>query len=129
MKCALCNNKLTGQKKKFCSVKCKNKVLQSYDRQVSRGIARKLKLIAEYGSKCSKCGYNKNMAALAFHHTNPSDKVFKMDIKTISNRSWKKCLAESKKCILVCHNCHMELHYPQFDLGILLEPGAGFAPA
>lgn len=28
------------------------------------------------GGKCQECGYNKNIAALEFHHINPDEKEF-----------------------------------------------------
>src|ERR1039458_2106042 len=47
-------------------------------------IRRKAFLIRELGNGCSKCGYNKNIAALAFHHLNPRDKDFNMNSKKLS---------------------------------------------
>jgi len=59
------------------------------------------------GGKCEKCGYNKCITALEFHHLDPSEKDF-----TISNDHFKlqEAIDESKKCILLCANCHRELH-------------------
>ena len=59
------------------------------------------------GGKCIHCGYDKYLGALEFHHLNPNEKDF-----TIGNRDFKlkECIEESKKCILVCSNCHKELH-------------------
>ena len=65
------------------------------------------KLKEARGGKCVKCGYNKCLKALEFHHLDPSQKDF-----TISNDHFKllDAVAESKKCILICSNCHKELH-------------------
>ena len=59
------------------------------------------------GGKCERCGYNKCIKALEFHHLDPSKKDF-----TISNDHFKlaEAVEESKKCILICANCHRELH-------------------
>ena len=59
------------------------------------------------GGKCIRCGYNKCLKALEFHHLDPSQKDF-----TISNDHFRldEAVAESKKCILICSNCHKELH-------------------
>lgn len=59
------------------------------------------------GGKCERCGYNKYLGALDFHHINPTEKDF-----TIGNRDFKlkDCIKETKKCILICSNCHKELH-------------------
>lgn len=65
------------------------------------------KLKESRGGKCIRCGYNKCLKALEFHHLNPSQKDF-----TISNDHFKlsEAVEESKKCILLCSNCHKELH-------------------
>lgn len=66
----------------------------------------KQKLVELAGGKCVICGYNKCLAALDFHHKDPTIKEF-----TISrNRSVEETIKESKKCMLVCSNCHCELH-------------------
>lgn len=59
------------------------------------------------GGKCERCGYNNYLGALEFHHLDPTKKEF-----TIGNRDFKlqECIEESKKCILICSNCHKELH-------------------
>jgi hypothetical protein len=61
------------------------------------------------------CGYNKNQAALSFHHTDTTTKLFQIDIRKCSNSSWNRLLAESEKCMLLCLNCHSELHNPAFS--------------
>lgn len=60
------------------------------------------------GSECIICGYNKCWRALVFHHTNPDTKSFA--ISGAHARSWNKIKDELDKCILVCSNCHAELH-------------------
>ena len=54
---------------------------------------------------CSICFYNTCYAALEFHHINPKEKD-----KTMKQLSKDKILEEIKKCILVCSNCHREIH-------------------
>ena len=61
----------------------------------------------EAGNCCSKCGYDKCMAALEFHHLDPSVKEGGI---IGSTASLEKQRAEAKKCILVCANCHREIH-------------------
>ena len=61
------------------------------------------------GSKCCVCGYNKYFGALQFHHTNPQEKEFSLSKKGLT-RSWDKIKIELDKCILVCANCHAEIH-------------------
>jgi DNA-binding CsgD family transcriptional regulator len=61
------------------------------------------------GGKCEKCGYNKCITALEFHHTDPKEKDF--HISSNMNKAWDKVKKELDKCILVCSNCHREIHY------------------
>lgn len=68
----------------------------------------KLKAVEYKGSKCINCGYNKCMRALVFHHIDPSQKDFGISADT--SRNWKKVVAELDKCVLLCHNCHAEVH-------------------
>lgn len=73
----------------------------------------KIKAVERLGGKCQKCGYNKNMSALDFHHVREkADKVTRL-IHTLS--SWKKIKEEVDKCILLCANCHREEHFPNID--------------
>ncbi len=118
--CIVCGTLLHGRQTKFCSVACKNKDLQSYEAQKRRGLARKLELLRKAGSRCSICGYHKNLAALVFHHTGSAEKDFKLDMRSLSNRKFEPVLSEISKCILVCANCHAELHNPRLDLDSLL---------
>ena len=63
------------------------------------------------GNKCSVCGYDKCSQALEFHHTDPSTK--ELEISCNKNPAWSKLQAELDKCILVCANCHREIHSKQ----------------
>ena len=60
------------------------------------------------GGKCAICGYNKCLAALEMHHLNPEEKEYSM--ATGYCRSLEKDLEEAKKCVLLCSNCHKEVH-------------------
>jgi len=113
--CNICNKELTGKQSKFCSIDCKNQSHQSYEAQRSRAELRKLKLIVLLGNKCSNCGYKKNSSALCFHHL--KDKSFGLTSREIANHNWNRILEEVNKCVLLCSNCHMELHHPNCFLG------------
>jgi 5-methylcytosine-specific restriction endonuclease McrA len=71
---------------------------------------RKKKLIEYKGGKCISCGYSKCLRALSFHHRNPKDKSFPLDVRFIASKKWEVLVAESDKCDLLCANCHMEKH-------------------
>jgi hypothetical protein len=68
------------------------------------------KMSIEYkGGSCQICNYNKCIDALEFHHLDPNEKDFGISAKGIT-RAWKKVKEELDKCILVCSNCHREIH-------------------
>ena len=45
---------------------------------------------------------------MEFHHLDPTQKDF--GISSNSNRAWEKIRIELDKCVLVCSNCHREIH-------------------
>lgn len=121
--CIICGTQLRGKQKQFCSTKCKNTKHQSYDAQKQRGLKRKLHFVEKLGGCCVKCGYRKNLSALAFHHLR--GKEFQLDVRALSNRKIEPIMNELSKCILLCHNCHSETHNPDLDLAkLLIEPTA-----
>lgn len=114
--CTVCEKRLSGKQTLYCSVHCKNQVHQSYTAQQERGWARKKALVEQLGGQCSMCGYRKNLSALAFHHTSPNRKNFQLDIRSLSNRKQSQIDEELEQCILICNNCHAELHNPKHNL-------------
>ena len=68
----------------------------------------KEQLVKYKGGKCSVCGYNKYNGALEFHHLDPSKKNF--NIGHHLTGTIEKLRKEADKCILLCANCHKELH-------------------
>lgn len=61
------------------------------------------------GGKCEVCGYDRCIDALEFHHRDASKKDFGISEKGYT-KSWKIVMQELDKCILICANCHRELH-------------------
>ena len=61
----------------------------------------------EAGGECCMCGYNKCASALEFHHIDPNNKEGGIIGTTTSLAKQRE---EAKKCILVCANCHREIH-------------------
>ncbi len=78
------------------------------ERVVRHRVERKKKLVEHFGGKCKVCGYSKCYGALHFHHQDPVTKKF--GIHSGTSHSLKECIEEAKKCILVCANCHAEIH-------------------
>ena len=67
----------------------------------------RLKAIEYKGGKCNICNYDKCIEALEFHHLDESKKDFQISGGTLS---FKKIEPELLKCIMVCSNCHREIH-------------------
>lgn len=90
---------------KDCSPYCKSCTsIQTLERQ------RKLKQqsIDYKGGKCLCCGYNRYQGALEFHHLDPEEKEF--TLSSVKHTCFDKIKTELDKCILLCSNCHKEIH-------------------
>lgn len=67
-------------------------------------------MVKSMGECCQICGYNKCENALELHHIDPTEKDFTFG-KIIANPAkWSTIVKELKKCILLCANCHREVH-------------------
>ena len=64
--------------------------------------------------KCSICGYDKCKWAIEFHHKDESTK--ENELSNIKHYSEEKITKELEKCIMVCSNCHREIHYNEGKL-------------
>lgn len=76
---------------------------------VERQTKVKQQLVDYKGGKCSICGYARCLGALHFHHTEPEHKDFNLS-KRRSTHFNNELRRELDKCILVCANCHSEIH-------------------
>jgi restriction endonuclease S subunit len=92
--------------KKYITVKIKKKVSKS-EAVIDWRRRTKVKLVEYKGGKCQICDYNKSINALQFHHLNPNEKDFTISGKSLSFERLKN---EVDKCVLVCSNCHSEIH-------------------
>lgn len=102
--CVICHKIVINPKKsQFIGQTC------SKCREKYRILLMKQKAVEYLGGKCSICGYNKCNRALDFHHINPDKKD--NTISSLYNYSWDNIKKELDKCILLCANCHRELHY------------------
>ena len=66
------------------------------------------------GAKCEICGYNRCLSALHFHHKNPTEKRDEVN-HLLRSSGIRIATEETKKCILVCSNCHAEIHENEED--------------
>lgn len=69
----------------------------------------KIKSVEYKGGCCVRCGYKKYYGSLDFHHLDPSKKDFNLGNCRLT--SFEKIKSELDKCILVCSNCHREIHH------------------
>lgn len=83
--------------------------LLSYARLKRRRRHLKVLAVICMGGKCTVCGYNKSYKALDFHHLNPEMKDFSISSKP-GGCSWASIKSEISKCVLLCSNCHREVH-------------------
>ncbi len=107
MKCKwhLCTKPVEGKRRRnFCSDACKGKFFATKYRR-----ALKVKAVKYKGGACARCGYNKSVRALDFHHLDGKLKIF--NISQCNTATWKTVQAELDKCILLCGNCHREIEY------------------
>ena len=79
---------------------------------------KKLHAIDFFGGKCQICGYNKCVEALEFHHIDSEDKKYSPSY-VILHWSWARAKPELEKCLLVCANCHREIHSKEINLDLL----------
>jgi hypothetical protein len=107
-KCGISLNEETGywrSSKKVWLANCK-KCHNSYN--ADRWKNNKKKAVEYKGGKCERCGYNKCIDALEFHHIDPSQKD--KNFGNMKLRKWEDQKKELDKCICVCSNCHREIH-------------------
>lgn len=101
--CKKCNRSFSFDRRKNHTYNtCNTCVTKSRHRLIKK------KAIEYLGGKCTKCGYMKCFMALDFHHLNPDDKDF--SISANYNRKWESLVEELNKCVLLCSNCHREIH-------------------
>lgn len=62
------------------------------------------------GGKCGVCGYDRCHAAFDLHHLKKDEKEFTFGVIRANPRSLAKLGAELKLCVMVCKNCHIEIH-------------------
>ena len=105
--CRTCDT--TGKEHFYKTAKYQCKICFN-KRCVDAGKERVTQLKMHYGGKCTKCGYDKNLSALQFHHRNPLEKEWHLGARRGVN--WDDQIKELDKCDLVCANCHCEIHNP-----------------
>jgi hypothetical protein len=106
--CSICKDTKTlenfsGGNFSYCK-KCDSERVTTKQREVKRQCVEYKK------GKCEICGYDKSISALQFHHLDPSKKDFSISDRHFTSMN-EIIKSELDKCILVCANCHCEIHY------------------
>lgn len=70
----------------------------------------KSRLVEAFGGGCCICDYSRCNNALQLHHVDPDTKDFSFGSLRANPQSYLVVAAEAEKCVLVCANCHAELH-------------------
>jgi len=109
---------LNVKRKKVCE-RCGETKLKNFDvnrytickycRRTARTRDKKLEMVNYKGGKCQRCCYSVCLDSFDFHHLKKDEK----DPNWVKMRKWKleKVKLELDKCILVCKNCHAEIHF------------------
>lgn len=87
--------------------------------QERRGRIKKA-LVMLSGGSCTQCGYDSCAAALAFHHLLDEGKDFGLSQGGLWH-SFATLAEEVSKTVLLCSNCHREIHYKE-DFVLLSSP-------
>jgi len=74
---------------------------------------RKTIILEAFGGCCGICGYNRFKNALDIHHLDPRLKEVEFSRSILS---WEKTVKELRKCVLLCSNCHREVHGGIIDI-------------
>ena len=107
--CGICDINLGNNKRNRSNCKRCSQRISRY--------RRKIKCVNYKGGCCEKCGYDKYLSALEFHHRNPTEKEFQ--ISKIMCNDFEVVKEELDKCDLLCANCHSEVHNNYSDNKLL----------
>jgi len=109
MSCGKCGVELSnentyskGKRRSYLCKSCMNEYVKERWHRLRSEILEKM------GGKCKLCGYNKYHGALHMHHIDPSKKSYEW--KQLRKQSKANIEKEAKKCVLLCANCHAEVH-------------------
>jgi hypothetical protein len=80
----------------------------------------KLRAVWMFGAACYACATEFTPPVFEFHHWSAGTKEFGVASDGL-NRTWPKVAAELAKCVMLCANCHREVHagVRELDEGLL----------
>lgn len=102
--------RIVGCSKASVSYHCSESVRQSFRDYRNKNRKKSIRsLKSQAGGKCAICGYDRCLTSLHFHHKDPDEKVGSIGAMVYSHGK-QAALEEVKKCVLICANCHGEVH-------------------
>ena len=91
-----------------CKICYQEHAKQNWSR--ARRIQENSEYVASLKTRCVQCGYDTCAHALDFHHTDGTQKEHEISDLVYSGSSLEKIKTEIDKCVVLCANCHRELH-------------------
>ena len=70
----------------------------------------KNRIVEAFGGRCCVCEYSRCNDVLVLHHLDYTQKEYSLGGLRASIRSWNTIVKELRKCVMVCANCHGEIH-------------------
>jgi hypothetical protein len=101
--------KFYGHKRHICG-KCQNAYV------VQRGREMRKRIVEFLGGRCRICGYHRCIEAFDVHHPDPKKKD--PNFRHVRGWSWDRVEREIRRCILLCKNCHAEVHAGVLTIGV-----------
>lgn len=72
--------------------------------------------------ECTSCGYNKCIRAIEFHHMDTTEK--EVEVSQMNSYSKERIVSELEKCLMLCANCHREIHEGLIDKDEIIKKQA-----
>jgi len=116
--CPDCNKEFLKKHRNLICNTCKAKKARAKVKQ---------ELVEYKGGKCVCCGYD-NWKVLNFHHMNSEEKDFNLS-SLYGSKEKKLLFKEADKCVLLCSNCHAEVHLGLKEIPNINAPVAKLADA
>jgi predicted nucleic acid-binding Zn ribbon protein len=112
--CAVCGNIIPYGSKEhtpyvYCSDNCR-KIAKSKANKIFKKVYSNFFIKEKEKQGCSICGYDKCGACLDYHHIN--NKRFRISASRFYRMN-SETVEELHECMLLCKNCHYELHFKE----------------
>ncbi|HEY6204094.1 MAG TPA: hypothetical protein VI056_13775 [Candidatus Limnocylindria bacterium] len=79
----------------------------------------KARAVSALGGRCEGCTQGYESAIFEFHHRDGATKEFGISENGLI-RGWEEVASELAKCVLLCANCHREVHAGSRDINVPL---------